>query len=354
MIKRLCSTLFSSKKNAVTVCTPEDDTVERVDHEAQTSGGNCETVDEESGILSTASEVLAAPPIINRILVFCTPGVYRFLKNRIDFTNATAIVFFPEHEYSPNIIDEFCKDEGFSKDCIVPIDECYFARYMSPFRNGYDQGPGLPPMPVVDKLRIRLYQPNASRIYETLSKAISSITGNICNVDIYTEDIVYSGFFIDTAILVNQILTNVSTLEKYLQVHIVFSSHDFFPDFMVTKHRKALIEEIEYIKTDLPPSVRHIIIGDYETVMPPDLIDSCVILTEKENLDFADVAEQLKGAQLSRHQYGWPYFDECDWSDIGYSGFEPKPETIGIIKSYERVARDTLHLYRSADEHWII
>ena len=278
----------------------------------------------------SVSKPLEQVQIIDTVSVFCDVRAYNYFKERIS-EKVVPIILDPE-----NISQHFSVNGS-----VVDISPCYFARYMSPFRDGHCQGPALPPMRVLDKLRLRLYDENAVGLYNAVLEGVKKITEDCFSINIYSYGMFYTGFFADCGFLARHISEQFPELKVSLNLYMDLSKPVFLGEEICECIANAVKEEVEYlsaVSVDAPVKIK---IGPYDIVQNKPLFDKCEYMMDKNIVDISEMAFEKKSDRR-----GWPYFHECKWNNIGYDGFTPDDKIIEKIIGYERADKDGgFHLY---------
>lgn len=291
----------------------------------------------------------AAGGTADSIAIFCDKRIYQRYRARIDHERTVILVLDPEVEYSGGA-DSFCREFGISRKNLIGIPAGYFARYASPMRNGKYQGPVLPPLPVLDKLKIRLNPGMAEALYGAIRRAVISLPTEFCRVRIYSSGVIHSGYFIDCALLAAHAVGMLPHRVKNISVAIDISDANIFSAGISTFLIRAAMDEIGLAQTAAAEAPIRVNIGPYRVCLSAPLFDNMLFFNGETEL-----AAPLLAYGSHASWGGWPCFDECDWDHIDYDGFTADPSVVARIRAYAAAARDGgMHLYVSGADHWVL
>lgn len=285
---------------------------------------------------------------IDTVSVFCDTRAYLHFKDKKQ-ANAVSIVLQPD-SWDDKYSADFCRQHDIPGKNLVNISPCYFARYMSPFRDGCSQGPMLPPMRVLDKLRLRLYNENAVELYNAIMEGINAVTEDHCNIEIYTYDCFYSGYFVDCGFLAYHDWRNSPHLKKNISLYADMIYNSLFGDNFYKQIVSAVKTETDYVANISKNNPVSLNIGPYTIVLTEPLFSKCEFLIDNKIID-----PSMLNYDTAPIYRGWPYFNECDWSNIDYAGFTSEKDVVKKIREYAEADKDGgFHLYSKNSDNWII
>ena len=241
----------------------------------------------------------------------------------------------------------------------VFIEDGYFLRYRSPYRGEGAPGAILPPMRAIEKLTLRLYDKNAQALYSALKSAAEKSYADSYSVVIYSKSSVGSGFIIDTAIMLRDIIAKMGA-DSHIRV-CVDTENSFLPTEHAGVFTHTIIEELSAAASiDRVSTQTEICSGDMSFPITLPIIDEFCLFDNNGYLDIDSVYKSTpaprstgeeKFSYLREHhklseRTGWPYFFECKWDHIDYADFRAEEETVEKIKQYAFADLDGgYHLY---------
>ena len=238
----------------------------------------------------------------------------------------------------------------------VYIEPAYFARYMSPFRDGYGQGPVLFPFRAMKKLMLRMHEKNVLIIYEELLAMFSEISETELEIVVHTQAETDSVYSFDLLVLLHKAAKSIGKNATFsLSVYTGMENHYYqFINDIRKDDAKAFLEEVEYLDN---PSVlaegKSINVGSIKYTEDEPLYSLIRYYSDGIEIERPEIKQNEEN---NIHCLpGWPYFRECVWNEIDYDGFVADPAVVNEIKEYERADRDGgRHLYEKNKEHWIL
>ena len=294
----------------------------------------------------------ASPPsaLNNIVSIYCGTQIFEKMNKSIHSSPENSIVLQPDSK-DACFNESFCADHHIPAKNLIEISPCYFARYMSPFRNGCEQGPCFPPTPVIDKLRIRLYHPNAKNLYTAIKDVIKRINTDFCNIHIYSCATIHNGYFIDCALLAAHALSEFPHLNGHISLTIDAGNYYYWLPSSYTRFLNAVKEEITFVQRINRAFPLYLDIGPYKVSLTESLFHSICYMIDGNKIDIDAIIHETKPLKIC----GWPYFRECDWNNIDYDGFHANKGVVQQIFAYASADQDGgLHLYSKFYDKWII
>ena len=238
----------------------------------------------------------------------------------------------------------------------VSIEPAYFARYMSPFRDDYGQGPILLPFRAMEKLILRTYEKNVLKTYMGLLDVLNDYTDRELQVFVQCQAETDSTYCFDILTLLHAAAKYTGkTIQVSLCVHLGLAAH-YLPFINEERERNktAFIEEITYYED---PAVyygdKRIHVGSFIYTGEYPLYNKIIYYSDGRETERPAI--QPDNYRYSKFMRGWPYFHECVWDNINYDGFVAEPRIVQEIHDYEKADKDSgTHLYVKGRPHWIL